>query len=45
MRGERWLLGGGEYLVGRAARRLPAEVREERCREWAAELPAPRQRT
>jgi hypothetical protein len=29
----------GEYLVGRACRRLPREVREERCREWAAELP------
>ena len=40
MRGERRLLRLGEYLVGRACRRLPREVREERCREWAAELPA-----
>jgi hypothetical protein len=40
MRGERWLLRVGEFLVGRAARHLPAAAREERCREWAAELPA-----
>jgi hypothetical protein len=40
MRGERRLLRLGEYLVGRACRRLPPDVREERCREWAAELPA-----
>jgi hypothetical protein len=39
MRGERWLLRVGEFLVGRAARHLPAAAREERCREWAAELP------
>jgi hypothetical protein len=39
MRGERWLLRVGEFLVGRAARRLPAAARDERCREWAAELP------
>jgi hypothetical protein len=39
MRGERWLLRLGEFLVGRAARHLPAAVRVERCREWAAELP------
>jgi hypothetical protein len=39
MRGERQLLRLGEYLVGRACRRLPRDVREERCREWAAELP------
>jgi len=40
MRGERRLLRLGEYLVARACQRLPREVREERCREWAAELPA-----
>ena len=39
MRGERQLLRLGEYLVGRACQRLPQDVREERCREWAAELP------
>jgi hypothetical protein len=39
MRGERRLLRLGEYLVGRACQRLPQDVREERCREWAAELP------
>jgi hypothetical protein len=39
MRGERWLLRVGEFLVGRAARRLPAAARDERSREWAAELP------
>jgi hypothetical protein len=40
MRAERQLLRVGEYLVGRACRRLPKDVREERYREWAAELPA-----
>jgi hypothetical protein len=40
MRGERLLLRLGEYLVGRACQRLPQDVREERYREWAAELPA-----
>lgn len=40
MRGERWLLRIGEYLIGRAARLLPGEIRDERRREWAAELPA-----
>jgi hypothetical protein len=40
MRGERQLLRLGEYLVSRACRRLPPDIREERCREWAAELPA-----
>ena len=40
MRGERQLLRLGEYLVGRACQRLPQEAREERYREWAAELPA-----
>ena len=39
MRGERWLLRTGEFLVGLAARRLPRAVRDERYREWAAELP------
>ena len=39
MRGERWLLRAGEFLVGRAARHLPAAARDERYREWAAELP------
>ena len=39
MIGERWALRGGEYLVARACRRLPAEIREERYREWVAELP------
>lgn len=40
MRWERPLLRIGEYLVGRACRRLPGEIRDERYREWAAELPA-----
>jgi hypothetical protein len=40
MRAERQLLRLGEYLVGRACRRLPKDIREERYREWAAELPA-----
>lgn len=40
MRGERRLLRLGEYLVGRACQRLSPDVREERYREWAAELPA-----
>ena len=39
MRGERWLLRVGEFLAGRAARHLPAAARDERYREWAAELP------
>ena len=39
MRGERWLLRTGEFLVGRAARHLPAAARAERYQEWAAELP------
>jgi hypothetical protein len=29
-----------EWLIRAACRRLPADVRAERCREWAAELPA-----
>ena len=40
MRGERRLLRLGEYLIACACRRLPAETRDERYREWAAELPA-----
>jgi hypothetical protein len=40
MKGERRLLRAGEFLVRRATRRLPARVRNERYREWAAELPA-----
>lgn len=40
MRGERRLLRTGEYLIARACRHLPAEARDERYREWAAELPA-----
>ena len=40
MRAERQLLRLGEYLVGRACQRLPKNIREERYREWAAELPA-----
>lgn len=40
MRGERQLLRVGEYLVGRACQQLPPDTREERYREWAAELPA-----
>jgi hypothetical protein len=40
VRGERQLLAIGEWLVRRACRRLPQDVREERHREWAAELPA-----
>ena len=39
MRGERRLLRTGEYLIGRACRRLSRKVRDERYREWAAELP------
>ena len=40
MRGEALLLRAGEYLLGRACKRLPQDIREERYREWAAELPA-----
>jgi hypothetical protein len=39
MSGERWLLRTGEFLVALAARRLPAAARDERRREWEAELP------
>jgi DivIVA domain-containing protein len=40
MRGERRLLRLGEYLIARACRRLSAQTRDERYREWVAELPA-----
>jgi DivIVA domain-containing protein len=40
MRGERRLLRTGEYLIARACRHLPAGARDERYREWVAELPA-----
>jgi hypothetical protein len=40
MRAARALLRIGEYLVGRACLRLPGEIRDERYREWTAELPA-----
>jgi len=40
MRGERPLLGLGEFVVRQACRRLPHEAGQERYREWAAELPA-----
>jgi DivIVA domain-containing protein len=39
MRGERRLLRIGEYLIARACRHLPAGARDERYREWVAELP------
>jgi hypothetical protein len=29
-----------EFVIRRAGHRLPADARAERCREWAAELPA-----
>jgi hypothetical protein len=29
-----------ERLIGAACSRLPEDMRAERCREWAAELPA-----
>ena len=40
MRAERQLLRIGEYLVRGACQQLPPGIREERYREWAAELPA-----
>ena len=40
MRGEGRLLRIGEYLIARACRHLPAGTRDERYREWVAELPA-----
>jgi DivIVA domain-containing protein len=38
--GERRLLRIGECLIGLAYRLLPGEIRDERRREWTAELPA-----
>ena len=40
MRFEYALLRTGEYLVRRACRRLQPEIRDDRYREWTAELPA-----
>jgi hypothetical protein len=40
MRGERSLLRIGGSLIGLASRLLPGSIRDERCREWTAELPA-----
>ncbi len=40
MRAERTLLSIGDYLVSRACQQLPRAIREQRHREWAAELPA-----
>jgi hypothetical protein len=40
MRAERRLLRIGEYLIARACQHLSAEARDERYREWVAELPA-----
>jgi len=40
VRGDRSLLRIGGYLIGLASRLLPGEIRDERCREWTAELPA-----
>jgi|SRR5215467_7395848 len=40
MKGERQLLGIGECLIGLACQQLPEDIREERHREWVAELPA-----
>jgi hypothetical protein len=39
MRGERFALRAGEYLVWLACRRLPARIGQERYQEWLAELP------
>jgi hypothetical protein len=40
MTGETRLLRLGEYLVRRASQGLPKKIRDERYREWTAELPA-----
>jgi hypothetical protein len=40
VRGERGLVWVGDGLVRWASRRLPRDVRDERYREWSAELPA-----
>jgi hypothetical protein len=39
VKAERQLLRIGDYLVGRACKRLPRDIRAERYREWAGELP------
>jgi hypothetical protein len=39
MRGERYALRAGEYLVWLACRRLPTRIGQERYQEWLAELP------
>jgi capsular polysaccharide biosynthesis protein len=38
--GTRLVQRAAEWLIRAACRRLPADVRAERCREWTAELPA-----
>jgi capsular polysaccharide biosynthesis protein len=38
--GTRLVQRAAERLIRAACRRLPADVRAERCREWTAELPA-----
>jgi len=40
MKGQRGLLRLGDHLIGVACRRIPAKTREDRYREWTAELPA-----
>lgn len=37
--GRRLLLRTGEFLVGQACRQLPRGIRQDRFREWTAELP------
>lgn len=39
MKAQRWALRAGEALVRLASRRLPPRARQQRYREWAAELP------
>ena len=40
MKGERYALRVGGFLVTRASRRLPTRIRAQRHQEWLAELPA-----
>lgn len=40
MSGNRLVQQAAERLIRAACRRLPADVRAERCQEWTAELPA-----
>src|SRR5215475_13777823 len=40
MKGDQGLLRLGRRLIGLACRRMPAKSREQRYREWTAELPA-----